>query len=155
MSTGSMTSSDAGEFIERTMDRGPADGLIRVKGRALRHPAVVGAGAAALVALLGLNVTAFVGGLAAPWLLGGVIIADMMVIGVGVLVAAREVLTAEEGVAAAGAELAAIVEWSDDAIIGMTLDGVIRSWNRGAERMFGYGASETIGRHIGLIIPQE
>src|SRR3954468_1200755 len=137
------------------MDRGPADGLIRVKGRALRHPAVVGAGAAALVALLGLNVTAFVGGLAAPWLLGGGILADMMVIGVGVLVAAREVLTAEEGVAAAGAELAAIVEWSDDAIIGMTLDGVIRSWNRGAERIFGYSASESVGRHIGLIVPPE
>jgi hypothetical protein len=137
------------------MDRGDPTGLIRVKGSALRHPAVIGAGAAALMALLGLNVAAFVGGLAAPWLLGGVIIADMVVIGVGVLVAAREVLTAEQGVAAAGAELAAIVEWSDDAIVGMTLDGVIGSWNRGAERIFGYSAAEAVGRHIGLIVPQE
>ena len=69
--------------------------LISVKRGLLRHPAVVGAGAAALVALLALNAAAFVRGLAAPWLLGGVIVADMLVIGVGVLVAAREVLTAD------------------------------------------------------------
>src|SRR5437660_1613875 len=53
------------------------------------------------------------------------------------------------------ARLAAIVEQSDDAIVSKSLDGVIQTWNRGAERMFGYCAEEAVGRHITLIIPEE
>jgi PAS domain S-box-containing protein len=53
------------------------------------------------------------------------------------------------------ARLVAIVESSDDAIIGKTLAGMITSWNKGAERIYGYSADEAVGQPISMLVPPE
>jgi PAS domain S-box-containing protein len=73
---------------------------------------------------------------------------------VGAVLVFRDV-TERKQAEKAQALLAAIVESSEDAIVSKTLDGVILSWNAGAERLFGYTAEEAVGRPITLIIPPE
>ena len=53
------------------------------------------------------------------------------------------------------ARLAAIVASSEDAIMGMTLDGTLVSWNAGAERLYGYASAEVIGQHASVLAPPE
>ncbi len=64
---------------------------------------------------------------------------------------AEEALRSSE----AAARLAAIVESAEDAIVGESLEGVITSWNRAAERMYGHTAAEAVGRPITIILPPE
>ena len=64
-------------------------------------------------------------------------------------------LTARKQDEAQKAQLAAIVESSDDAIVGKNLDGIVTSWNAGAEKIFGYTAQEMVGQPILRLIPPE
>jgi PAS domain S-box-containing protein len=73
---------------------------------------------------------------------------------IGSSLIARDLSSAQRDVAAQS-RLAAIVESSDDAIVAKDLNGVVTSWNAGAERLFGYSAEQMIGRSIMTIIPPD
>lgn len=72
----------------------------------------------------------------------------------GVALVFRDV-TEQRAAQRAHARLAAIVEFSGDAIITKNLDGIIQTWNIGAERLFGYTAEEVIGKPVTVIFPEE
>jgi len=73
---------------------------------------------------------------------------------VGASVICRDVTQQRQALAAAQ-RMAAIVEFSGEAIFGRTLDGIITSWNPAAERMYGYFSEEIVGKPINLLIPED
>jgi PAS domain S-box-containing protein len=64
-------------------------------------------------------------------------------------------LTFERSQSEQGQRLAAIVECSEDAIFSKDLNGIITTWNKSAERLYGYSEEEAVGKHINLIVPRE
>jgi PAS domain S-box-containing protein len=88
--------------------------------------------------------------------LGGIIVVTFVVLGLAVLTSwAGRRFSVQAVELAASARLAAIVESSDDAIISKSVEGIILSWNAGAERMFGYSAQEVLGKPMMMLIPPE
>nr|WP_235809653.1 PAS domain S-box protein [Methanofollis ethanolicus] len=73
---------------------------------------------------------------------------------IGAVLVFRDV-TAEKETEKVRRHLAAIIESSDDAIYGMTVEGVVTNWNQGAERIYGYPASEALGSHVSLFAPPD
>jgi two-component system sensor kinase FixL len=59
----------------------------------------------------------------------------------------------QKAVELTNSRLAAIAASSDDAIVGETLDGIVTDWNRSAELIFGYSATEVVGQHISILLP--
>src|SRR4051794_21423040 len=135
------------------MDAGGPRTLISVKRRLLRHPALIAAAAAVIGTLLFANVVAFMRGMDAPWLLAIALVADMLVIGAGSIVAAREVLVAEQRTEASQARLGAIVDSAMDAIITTDEAQNIVLFNRAAEQLFGVRREEMIGTGLDRLIP--
>jgi len=78
--------------------------------------------------------------------------ADGAVVGTSVI---HRDLSDQKGALATAQAMAAIVEYSEDAIIGRTLEGIVTSWNPAAARMFGYSSGEIIGKPVDLLIPRD
>ncbi len=71
----------------------------------------------------------------------------------GEIVAIYEDVTEKKQAEEQQAFLSAIIEYSNDGIIGKTLDGIVTSWNKGAERIYGYSAGEIIGESVSMLVP--
>ncbi|KLK93526.1 hypothetical protein AA309_08940 [Microvirga vignae] len=76
-------------------------------------------------------------------------------LGDGTIVEFAVDISARKQAEEAARRLAAIIESSDDAILSMDLTGAITSWNKGAERLYGYRAEEVIGQPVTLLIPED
>lgn len=143
------------------MKASAGEGLTSVKQYALRRPLAAGAAAALLAVLLGANIAAFLRGLEAPWLLGTVLILDMLVIGMGGLLATREVMHAEAEAARtrgalndAQARLAAIIDSAMDAVITVDDEQRIVLFNQAAETVFRVRREDMLGTTLDRLLPQ-
>jgi two-component system, NarL family, sensor histidine kinase UhpB len=142
---------DAGERTVLTSVKG--NGFSR-HGSAFRHPMAIAAAAALLGALLVANAVAFLRGMDSPWLLGTVILSDVLVIGLGIFVAAREVLVAEQRSETSDARLGSIVDSAMDPIITVDASQTIVQFNRAAEQVFRLPREKALGCALDQLIPQ-
>lgn len=115
---------------------------------------MIALGSVSLLALIAFNVAAFMLGDRAPWLLGAVLIVDMLLVGGGIVAAARHVLHAEERIEASQAQLAAIVDSAMDAIITVDESQQIVLFNRAAEQLFRCRRDEALAAPLDRFIPQ-
>jgi PAS domain S-box-containing protein len=136
------------------MDAPGRGALISIKGSAFRHPAAVATVAAALGALLFANVFAFASGTDSLWVIGSVLIADMLAVGGGIAIAAREVMLAERRSGTSQARLDAIVDSAMDAMITVDAAHNVVLFNRAAEQTFGVRREEALGAPLDRFLPQ-
>jgi PAS domain S-box-containing protein len=127
--------------------------LISVNKDLIRHPAVIAGVAAALTLLFPFNVAAFVRGMDSPWLLGSVILADMLLVAVCALGAVWAVAVWGGRSQASEARLDAIVDSAMDAVITVDEAQRIVLFNRAAERMFGVPRAAALGAPLERFIP--
>ena len=125
-----------------------------VKRTLFRHPAAIAAAGASLGALAVVNAIAIFRGMDSPWLLGTAIVADVVAVGVGALIAAREVLVADRRIEASDARLAAIVDSAMDAIITVNEAQQVVQFNRAAELLFAIPRQDALGAPLDRFIPQ-
>ena len=124
------------------------------------HPVLAGVGAAALAVVIGLNVEALYFGLEAPRLLASVVLADLVVVGAGILAAAavlradRVSAEARLAVDESEARLAAIVESAMDAIITIDEAQRVVLFNRAAEQIFRCRRADALGSPVGRFLPE-
>lgn len=128
--------------------------MITVKNSVLRHPAILVAGGAALAALLAANAVAFRGGMDAPWLLGSVILVDMLVVSVSVAASLWAVAIWGGRSEASEARLDAIVDSAMDAILTVDAAQRVVLFNRAAEQLFGVRRDQALGSPLERFIPQ-
>jgi PAS domain S-box-containing protein len=128
--------------------------LISVKQNLFRHPGVLAAGGAVLGALLAANGLAFIRGADAPWLLGAVILADILVVSLGFVGALWAVAMWDGRSDVSEARLAAIVESAMDPIITVDAAQTIVLFNRAAELAFRCSRGDAVGAPLERFIPQ-
>jgi PAS domain S-box-containing protein len=125
------------------------------------HPVAIGVGAASLAALVALNAEAFYLGQQAPWLIAGVLVADMVVVAVGIgaaiihaLRADEQALHAQAALDATQAHLAAVMDSAMDAIITVDESHRVVLFNQAAEAMFGCRRAEALGSTLKRFLPE-
>ena len=128
--------------------------MISVKSGPFRHPVTLAAGGAALAGLLAANAVAFIRGMESPWLLGAVILTDMLVVGVSLLAALWSIAVWGGKSDASEARLDAIVDSAMDAILTVDAAQRIVLFNRAAEQMFGVRRDDALGSPLDRFIPQ-
>jgi PAS domain S-box-containing protein len=128
--------------------------LISIKPSFFRHPAVIAAGGALLAAMILANVAAFALEEKAPWVVGAVLLGDLLLVGLSLLGGLWAVAVWGGRSEMSEARLAAIVESAMDGIITVDANQRVVQFNRAAEQMFGVRQEDAIGGPLERFIPQ-